>query len=55
MEGGAVAVVRNELPLNTGHCLIKGVAAEEMGKRLALAQTVKDFVLATDVPDYVND
>jgi hypothetical protein len=54
-DGNSISVVRDELPGNTGHCLIKGVQAEDMGKRLLLARAVTDFVQADAIPDYVND
>lgn len=56
-EGGAepIRIVPDPLDDNPAHCLIKGVAADDMGRRLALARAVSDFVPASDIPDFVND
>lgn len=53
-EPAAVSVVRDKLPHNEGHCLIKGIQPADIGNLMLLAQAVSHFRSVKDFEGVIN-
>lgn len=54
-DGVDIAVVRDIIPENDGHCLIKGIEAGNIPKLMMLAAQISGFTAVPDIPGLLSE